>query len=410
MSLTRREFIKYSAAISGLAAGFQPFSPYFAKTEPNPALCIKIPPYPKSRCTSKVFIESVDKLQGTASIETALINAAENATDFSWLSKGDSVLIKPVNNSGEKYPATTHPESIAIMVMLLKQKGAGRVIVSDMAGVQHLKLTSKSLRGSTRGLMMKNGILQAAVSAGAEMYFPEESGWNAFFEDGPQKGTCWKNGIMVPKILNEIEHIVLMPRVSRHILAGSTLGLKAAVGYIRHDSRLEYHHDASTLFEKHVGINTVPAIQNRLRLIITTATKMLVTFGPDNGKIYEPETGLVIASTDITAHDMVSLAWLEIGRDKDPAGWPLLINDPYESSDAAVDMMNRAVVYLLGGVGEAGSAQKLLRYNVRSIWEDPTLSAAFKIFGHVPKVGIENPSDSVPHSLKDELVKRVTFS
>jgi hypothetical protein len=137
---------------------------------------------------------------------------------------------------------------------------------------------------------------------------------------------------------------------------------------------------------------------------------MLVTFGPDNGKIYEPETGLVIASTDIIAHDMANLAWLEIGRDKDPAGWPVLINDPYESSDATVDMMNRAVVYMLGGLGEAGSAQKLMRYNVRSIWEDPTLNAAFKIFGHVPGIVIENPSGSVPPSLKDELVKRVTFN
>jgi uncharacterized protein (DUF362 family) len=410
MSLTRREFIRYSAVVSGIAAGVCPFSPCSAKTQPNQEHCIKIPSYPKCRDTSKVFIEGVGKIPKAASVETALSTAAESATDFSWLYKGDSVLIKPVNNSGEKYPATTHPESIAVMVRLLKEKGAGRVIVSDMAGVQHLKLTSKSLKGSTRGLMMKNGILQAAVSAGAEMYFPEESGWNAFLEDGPQKDTCWKNGIMVPKILNEIDHIILMPRAARHALAGCTLGLKAAVGYMRHDSRLEYHHDASTLFEKHVGINTLPAIKSRLRLILTTATKMLVTFGPDNGKIYEPETGLVIASTDIIAHDMVSLAWLEIGRDKDPAGWPVLINDPYESSDATVDMMNRAVVYMLGGIGEAGSAQKLMRYNVRSIWEDPTLNAAFKIFGHVPKVVIENTSNSVPPSLVDKLMKRVTFN
>ncbi len=410
MSLTRRDFIRCSAVASGLAAWVCPFSPCSAKIEPNQKRCIKLPSYPVCKAASKVFIEGVDKIPETASVETALSIAAESATDFSWLGKGDSVLIKPVNNSGEKYPATTHPESIAIIVRLLKAKGAGRIIVSDMAGVQHLKLTSKSLRGSTRALMMKNGILQAAVSAGAEMYFPEESGWNAFFEDGPEKGTCWKNGIMVPRIINEIDHIILMPRVARHALAGCTLGLKAAVGYIRHDSRLEYHHDASTLFEKHVGINTVPAISNRLRLVITTATKMFVTFGPDNGKVFEPETGLVIASTDITAHDMVSLAWLEMGRDKDPAGWPVLINDPYESSDATVDMMNRAVVYMLGGVGEAGSAQKLMRYNVRSIWEDPTLNAAFKIFGNVPRIVIENPSGSVPAPLKDEFMKRVTFN
>ena len=192
MSLTRRDFVKCSAAASGLAAGFYPILCCFAKTQSNQTHCLKAPPYPISSTASKVFIEGVARNPGNPLIETALRNAAESATDFSWLGKGDSVLIKPVNNSGEKYPATTHPESITFMVKLLKEKGAARVIVSDMAGVQHLKLTSKSLKGSTRELMKENGILQAAFSAGAEMYFPEESGWNAFFEDGPQKGTCWK--------------------------------------------------------------------------------------------------------------------------------------------------------------------------------------------------------------------------
>jgi len=408
MSMTRRDFVKCSAAASGLAAGFYPILPSYAKTQPDQAQCPKAPNYPINGTASKVFIEGVARNPGNPLIEAALRNAAESATDFSWLGKGDSVLIKPVNNSGEKYPATTHPESIAFMVKLLREKGASRVIVSDMAGVQHVRLTGNSLKGSTRNLMKKNGILQASLSAGAEMYFPEETGWNAFFEDGPQKDTCWKNGIMIPKILNEVDHIILMPRASRHVLAGCTLGLKAAVGYMRHDSRLEYHHDASTLFEKHVGINTVPAISDRLRLIITTATKMFVTFGPDNGKVYEPETGLIIASTDITAHDMVSLAWLETGRDKDPAGWPLIITDPHENADWTVDMMNRAVVYILGGAGEARSAQVLKRYSSGSIWNDPTLNAAFRIFGAIPDISLLNPTGSIPEEIIKQLKSRVS--
>jgi uncharacterized protein (DUF362 family) len=407
MSMTRRDFVKCSAAASGLAAGFYPASSH-AKTQTVQTNCLKVSQYPINGTSSKVFIEGVARNLGNPLIEKALRNAAESATDFSWLGKGDSVLIKPVNNSGEKYPATTHPESIAFMVKLLREKGAARVIVSDMAGVQQVKLAPNSLKGSTRNLMKKNGILEASLSAGAEMYFPEESGWNAFFEDGPQKGTCWKNGIMVPKILNEVDHIILMPRTSRHAVAGCTLGLKAAVGYIRHDSRLEYHHDASTLFEKHVGINTVPAIMNRLRLVITTATKMFVTFGPDNGKVYEPETGLIIASTDITAHDMVSLAWLEMARDKDPAGWPLLITDPHENADWTVDMMNRAVVYMLGGVGEARSAQVLKRYPSGSIWNDPTLNSAFRVFGSIPDISLLNPTGSVPEDITKQLKLRVS--
>ena len=88
--------------------------------------------------------------------------AAQAATDFSWLSKGDSVLIKPALNSGNPYPATTSPEGIKAMVALLKEKGANRVLVSDMSGIEFVKLTPQRLKGSSRKLMHASGMAQAA--------------------------------------------------------------------------------------------------------------------------------------------------------------------------------------------------------------------------------------------------------
>ena len=87
------------------------------------------------------------------------------------------------------------------------------------------------MRGSTRELMNSCGVARAAEEAGAELVLPEEEGWEAFFEDQPVCGSHWKSGIMMPKIINEVDHIVLLPRCSRHVLAGSTLGMKAADGY-----------------------------------------------------------------------------------------------------------------------------------------------------------------------------------
>ena len=58
----------------------------------------------------------------------------EAATDFSWLSKGDRVLIKMALNSGNPYPATTDPWSVKCMVKLLREKGAGRILVGDKSG------------------------------------------------------------------------------------------------------------------------------------------------------------------------------------------------------------------------------------------------------------------------------------
>jgi uncharacterized protein (DUF362 family) len=205
----------------------------------------------------KVFLAGVSKGAPEQGIRLAVRYAAEAATDFSWLSKGDAVFIKTVNNSGNPYPATTSPTAVAAMVELLKEKGAGRVIVGDMSGVQYLRFSPTSLSESSRALMASSGMAKAVQASGAEMHCFEEGGWNAFYEDLPAAGSNWKRVLMMPNILKEVQHIVLMPRCSRHVLTGSSLGLKAAVGCWRHDTRLEYHRDAATLQEKTAEGNTV---------------------------------------------------------------------------------------------------------------------------------------------------------
>ena len=108
---------------------------------------------------------------------------------------------------------------------------------------------------------------------------------NFIFLKRPASGSNWKGGLMMPKILREVDHIVLMPRCSRHVLAGSTLGLKAAVGYWRTDTRLEYHRDASTFQEKTAEGNTVGTLLQKQRLVLTAADKILTSFGPDKGYV-----------------------------------------------------------------------------------------------------------------------------
>ncbi|MGZ3593318.1 MAG: DUF362 domain-containing protein, partial [Syntrophales bacterium] len=174
---------------------------------------------------AKVFLAGASKGAPEQSIKLAVRNAAEAATDFSWLYKGDAVFIKPVNNSGNPYPATTSPTAIAAMVEILKEKGARRVIVGDMSGAQYVRFSPTSLSGSSRALISSSGMAKAVLASGAEMHCFEEGGWNAFYEDLPTAGSNWKHGLMMPNVLKEVQHIILMPRCSRHILAGSSLGM-----------------------------------------------------------------------------------------------------------------------------------------------------------------------------------------
>ena len=355
----------------------------------------------------RVFLAGLSRGATEQVARLAVRAVAEAATDFSWLSRGDAVFIKPALNSGNPYPATTSPLAIGALVELLREKGAHRVIVGDMCGIEHVKLSPDGLKGSSRRLMEASGMARVVQVAGAEIHFFEEAGWNAFYEDAPAEGSHWKRGLMMPNILKEVQHIILMPRCGRHVLAGSTLGLKAAVGYWRTDTRLEYHRDATTFQEKTAEGSTVETLRKKQRLVLSAADKILTTFGPDEGHVLQPETGLVIGSESVVAHDMVSLAWLlenrrnilleGVERIKDSSPWVATIGNYY-------------VVNKLGGWGPMLASEKLNKNDIHAIWDDRVLNQAYQVFGGIPKVILEAANNAFPKDLKSRLSEMTTPS
>jgi len=279
--------------------------------------------------------------------------------------------------------------------------------VGDMCGIEHVKLSQEGLSGSSRRLMEASGMAQAAQAAGAELHFFEESGWDAFYEDFPAAGSHWKQGLMMPSILKEVDHIILMPRCARHVLAGSTLGLKAAVGYWRTDTRLEYHRDAATFQEKTAEGNAVDSLLKKQRLVLSAADKILTTFGPDKGFVFQPEIGLVMASESVVAHDMVSLAWLLENRLAVPSSEKEGFKDPYRSQ-VMVSAANHWVVNKLGGLGQAVDSERLTRNDINTIWDDRVLNRAYQVFGNMPAVVLESVNDVVPQAVKKRLAECTT--
>jgi uncharacterized protein (DUF362 family) len=357
--------------------------------------------------STRVSLAGVERGSSPQTVKSAVRAAAESATDFSWLSRGDAVFIKPALNSGNPYPATTSPEAIGAVVEMLRDRGARRVIVGDMCGIEHVKLSQEGLSGSSRRLMEASGMTRAATTAGAELHFFEEAGWAAFYEDFPAAGSHWRRGLMMPNILKEVDHIILMPRCARHPLAGSTLGLKAAVGYWRTDTRLEYHRDASTFQEKTAEGNTVDTLFKKQRLVLSAADKILTTFGPDEGMVLQPEIGLIMASESVVAHDMVSLAWLMENRRDIPLSEKQGFRDPY-GTQWMVSAANHWVVSKLGGLGQAVDSERLTRNDIDAIWDDRVLKRAYESFGNRPAVVLEPANDAVPEALKKRLAECTT--
>ena len=397
--MKRRDFIKVAIGASAIA-----LCPSTGKVEASriPVKTRQLMP----GSPSKVFLAGTRKGAPEQDIKLAVRNAAEAATDFSWLSKGDAVFIKPVNNSGHPYPATTSPTAMAAMVEILREKGAKRVIVGDMSGVEYLRFSQTALSGSSRTLMASSGMANAVQASGAELHCFEEGGWNAFYEDLPATGSNWKHGLMMPNILKEVQHVVLMPRCSRHVLAGSSLGLKAAVGYWRHDTRLEYHRDAASLQEKTAEGNTVTTLITKQRLVISAADKLLTTFGPDKGYAFEPDNGLIIASGSVVAHDMVSLAWLLENRRIIPASE----RDSFlDTSEVVSRVGNHMVTNWLGGWGPALASETITKNILNTIWDDRVLTRSYEIFGGVPAVLLEAANSALPEDLKKRLGRMTAF-
>jgi hypothetical protein len=172
----------------------------------------------------------------------------------------------------------------------------------------------------------------------------EDSGWDTgFFHHRSACTASWRDGFYITSWVKKVDHIISLPRVSTHSMAGVTLGLKSMVGMLREDSRMEFHANGplnrfiirsakgstltssddgtGTFFEKIVEISD--AIREKLRLTLYLATEVQATFGPDRygkrlrrtgfGRAYvvRPEPGIVFGSTDQIATEAMALAVLK---------------------------------------------------------------------------------------------------
>lgn len=350
-----------------------------------------------SGSSEQVAIGAVPWGSNEESVVAAVRRVAEAATDFSWLSRGDTVFVKPVSNTANLYPATTSPLAVRGMVRLLIEKGAGRVIVGDKPGVQSVYHDKAVQRGASRDVLVRNGLQQAAIESGAEVHYFEEAGFDAFFAAIPEHASHWKGELLFPNILNRVDHIILLPRVSRHALAGVTLGLKAAVGWLRDDSRLELHRDAGSFFEKTAEINDVKVLRKKLRLVLSVATKVQTTFGPDRGFTAEPDPGVVFGSESLLAHDMFCLGWLFWNREHNtPPAQLTWFRDPHVTYPG---MMNRIFVGLIWGVGAFLSAETYSRVRIGSVQTDPVISRAAALWGGFPRTELIDVNGTLPESI-----------
>lgn len=341
---------------------------------------------------------------GEDAVRTALA-----ALDLGWLAPGDSVFVKLSCNSGNPHPATTAPAAVRGLVAALRDAGAGPIIVGDQAGVEAVRLAPGDQRfGSTRALMSQNGLLQAIEDSGATPEFFDERTYDGgYFAATPPPGTWWPEPIRLAQVVQEVDHIVYLPRLSSHVLAGYTHGLKLGVGWLRDDSRFHFHHKAERFHEKYVDVNYCAEIADRLRLTLTLAESVLLYDGPDRGTVLALDDPLVVASPHLANHDAVTVALLAHFTD---------VTERDGDSDASrygrlASAWNRAFLGLVEGWtgipwgdGALGYESYTAHRFDRGIDHDLALRRAYELGGGVPEaIPVGLLGDTLPAELQEAL-------
>jgi uncharacterized protein (DUF362 family) len=231
-----------------------------------------------------------------------------------FVGRGETVLVKP-NMAWDRAPeqgANTHPAVVAEVVRQCRGAGARRVIVTDNAVHDAVRVAERS------------GIGPAVVAAGGELALPRGSGFKRAAVDGAVL-TSWE----VIRDLLEVDRLVNVPVVKQHSLARITCGLKNNLGLLG-GRRARLHQEIHTAV-----VDLAAAFLPTLTVV--DATRVMVRNGPTGGRLDDvKQVNAVAVATDPVAAD----AWgaRQIGL------------DPHEV-DHLVQAEGRGLGHLVGGAG-----------------------------------------------------------
>ncbi len=210
-----------------------------------------------------------------------------------------TVALKPNFNSAHDFPGSTHPDTLAAMVRLVKELGAAGVVVPDRSGM-----------GDTAQVMEKKGVFAAARALDFKPLplqgLPAEE-WVAV----RHPDLHWGQGYYLARVFRDADSIVQTCCLKTHRFGGHfTLSLKNSVGMvaktvpgIEHDFMQELHgspHQRRMIAELNLCY--------RPALIVMDAVECFTDRGPEAGPVATPD--VILASTDRVAIDAVGVAIL----------------------------------------------------------------------------------------------------
>ncbi len=226
----------------------------------------------------------VSKVKVNNNLEESISNAVKEIGGFGkFVKEGETVLLKPNFNTADPYPASTDPEFLKVVVKLVLQENPKKVIIGD----------SCTMSENTRQVMNKIGAFELEkIDKRIEVMPFDEHPW---VKKEIPKGKYLKK-VSVPKILDQVDKLILLPCLKTHFIAKFTGSLKLQVGIMKPSQRMFLHF--MNVQGKIADLNTIVHPD----LIIMDARKCFVTRGPSDGLVKEP--GLILASESRVSTDI----------------------------------------------------------------------------------------------------------
>lgn len=204
-----------------------------------------------------------------------------------YVKPGETILIKPNYNTADESPASTAPDFLKAVVELCFEAGANRVIVGESS-----TFTIKNHSISTKKTLCKACVYDLEKSKQPpEIYIFDDHEW---VEKTINRAKYLKK-VSVPKIMDEVDKIILLPCAKTHFIAEFTGAMKLVIGFMKPSERIKLH--LGRVSEKSVEMNLL----YKPDLIIMDARKCFITGGPSKGAVREP--GKILASTSRVAID-----------------------------------------------------------------------------------------------------------
>lgn len=219
---------------------------------------------------------------------------------------GRDVAVKANFNSGDLFPASTHPATLAAVLATLRARGASGLALAERSGM-----------GDTRAVLDRTGATTVLAEAHARRIVLDDAGAEAW---RPFTAEHWPQGFPAARLFTDAGCAVQTMCCKTHRFGGHvTLSLKNTVGLVAkrlpgggHDYMRDLHGSADQR-----AMIAEANLAWRPGLSVMDCLEAFVSGGPEQGDRAAP--GVFLASDDRCALDAAAIALLRLHGMKGPA-------------------------------------------------------------------------------------------